>query len=84
MKAIAEVIDEIFERHCLPRRVEVLRDVGPIRAGSVLTWSDADRCYMHPSGRWVVWALTVRQGWGTEFTTARIVQTQTTFHFVAA
>lgn len=76
MTAIGEVIEGIFARGCLPRRVRALRDVGPIRTGSVLVWSDEDRAYMHASGRWVVWALTVCQGWGIEFGAAPAVQAE--------
>jgi len=67
MKHVSEVIASIFDRGSLPKQVTAMQDVGPILAGSVLAWSDADRAYMHRTGRWVVWALTVRQGWGRVF-----------------
>jgi hypothetical protein len=67
MQHIGEVIGSIFDRGTLPCSVRTLEALGPIEPGSVLAWSDVDRAYMHPTGRWVVWALTVRQGWGRVF-----------------
>lgn len=67
MQHISEVIGSIFDRGALPERILVMETMGPIAAGQVLTWSAQDRAYMHRSGRWVLWALTVRQGWGRIF-----------------
>lgn len=67
MQHIGDVIGSIFDRGTLPERVQVRETMGPIAAGSVLSWSAQDRAYMHHTGRWVVWALTVRQGWGRIF-----------------
>ena len=64
---ISQGIACMFDRGTLPEQILVRQAVGPIEAGQVLTWSHQDRAYMHRTGRWVVWALTVRQGWGRVF-----------------
>ena len=67
MQHISEVIGSIFDRGTLPEQILVRRAVGPITVGQVLTWDARERAYMHHTGRWVVWALTVRQGLGRIF-----------------
>ena len=70
---ISEGIASIFDRGTLPEQILVREAVGPIAAGQVLTWSAHERAYMHRTGRWVVWALTVLQGWGHRFDAAPAV-----------
>lgn len=70
MTTIGEVITSIFDRGMLPELIVCREACGPIAAGDVLTWSESERAYMHRTGRWVVWALTVRQGWGHRFDAA--------------
>lgn len=64
---ISQGIGCIFDRGTLPEQILMRESLGQIEAGQVLTWSAIDRAYMHRTGRWVVWALTVRQGWGRVF-----------------
>jgi hypothetical protein len=61
---ISEPMADLFERGALPERIEMLEKFGPFRPGDVLTWSNADRCYLDTAGRWCLWALNVRQMWG--------------------
>lgn len=70
---ISEGIASILDRGMLPESIVCREACGPIAAGDVLTWSEAERAYMHRTGRWVVWALTVLQGWGHRFDAAPAV-----------
>lgn len=80
---ISNVIADMFDRGSLPERVQVRAVFGPFIPGQVLTWIDADRCYMDDSRRWCAWAVNVRQGWGVSFGPSPAMHTQQSLRLVA-
>lgn len=80
---IGEVLDGIFDRGELPERIQMTKANGPHRPGDVLTWCPFERAYISAGGRWVLWAISVRQGWGAFCGPAPEIHTQQALELVA-
>jgi hypothetical protein len=69
MTTIDAVINSLFDRGALPRRIRLLRDRWPVaRAGDSFTWDDERRAFLCDAGRdLALRAGLVRDGWGVVF-----------------
>jgi hypothetical protein len=61
MMHVSIVIQALLSRADLPVRV------ADRRTHTTLIWSESDHAYVVPGGRYVVWASTIRRGWGRIF-----------------
>ena len=75
---ISTYLSELADRKDLPERLEVIRAVGPHRAGDVLTWREDLRGYQGRAG-WMMLAGVARDLFGWSLRAARPIHTQQTF-----
>jgi len=62
--AWSRAVRELMGRGSLPERIVLLRRLGPHAAGTNLTWSEADLCYLPTTNAWVLPADAVRRNGG--------------------
>jgi hypothetical protein len=67
---LSHTLLDLLSRGHLPARVRLVRDVGPLSAGALLTWSEAGRGYFSEDGKHAVLALSVAPQFGSLYVEA--------------